>query len=381
MMLFLFWISLLGLFYAYMGYPLVLFVISRFWSREVLNVSSNELYRVSLLISAHNEEAVIEDKIANSLSLDYPEELLEIVVISDGSDDGTDEIAGKYADRGVILQSYPGRIGKTACLNKAVPLAKGDIIVFSDANSKYDSKAVKELVKHFWDREIGFVTGHTRYVSAVSEEKALSIGVYSRIEMTTKKLESQISSCVGADGAIFAIRKELYRPLGDLDINDFVIPLDIIRQGSRGIIEENAFCVEETSGEAKGEYDRQVRITNRTIRAIFKNADMLNPFKHGFFAFELFSHKLLKFMSPYFVLALFVSNALLVERGTFFLVCFIGQSIFYSLAALGRITKIRKGIYKLISLSEVFAATNWAILMGWVKYFRGETFVTWSKAR
>lgn len=381
MLLFLFWVSLFAISYAYLGYPLFLLLISRFWKQKTSKGFSNELPRVTLLISAYNEEKVIGDKIENSLLLDYPKELLEIIIISDGSDDRTEDKVRSYADRGVIYQSYPGRIGKTACLNKAVPLAKGDFIVFSDANSKYDSQAVRELVKHFYDEKIGFVTGHTRYVSAADDDKVLPIGIYSRIETLTKKLESEISSCVGADGAIFAIRKELYLPLSDSDINDFVIPLQIIRQGFRGVIEEKAFCTEETAKDAKGEYDRQVRITNRTIRAIFKNADMLNPFKYGFFAFELFSHKLLKFLSPCFVLTLFVSNALLINQGTFYLITFIGQILFYTLAIFGYFAQHRNQISRVISFSETFTMTNLAMMMGWMTYLMGDTFTAWTKVR
>jgi cellulose synthase/poly-beta-1,6-N-acetylglucosamine synthase-like glycosyltransferase len=380
-MLFLFWISLFAIFYAYVGYPLLLFFISIFFKSESSSETLKELPSVSLLISVYNEEKVIGDKIENSLALNYPGELLEIVVISDSSDDRTDEIVSRCVDRGVILRSYPGRIGKTACLNKAVPIAKGDIIVFSDANSKYERNAIRELVKHFSDERIGFVTGHTQYVSETDREKVLPIGVYSRIERLTKKLESVISSCIGADGAIFAIRKELYEPLSDSDINDFVIPLQIIRKGFRGVIEEKAICVEETAKGTKGEYDRQVRITNRTIRALFQNADMLNPLKYGFFSFELFSHKLLKFLTPYFVIALFTANIFLLIDGTFYLMTFIGQILFYSLAALGYIRKYRKGISKLIFFSETFAMANLAILMGWMNFIKGETFVTWTKDR
>lgn len=381
MMNILFWLSLFLIFYVYVGYTLLLLVIAMFRKRETRGIDFSAFQKVSLIISAYNEEKVIKNKIQNSLSLNYPGELLEIIIISDGSTDRTEEIVSQYSDRGVILKSYPGRLGKTACLNKAVQLAKGDIVVFSDANSQYDAGAVKELVRHFSDEEIGFVTGHTRYVAATDEEKVLPIGIYSQIEKLIKKLESKVSSCVGADGAIFAIRKKLYQPLSDYDINDYVIPMQIIRQGYRGVIEEKAFCVEKAAEGSRGEYDRQVRITNRTIRAIFKNADMLNPLKYGFIAFELFSHKLLKYLSPFFVITLFVSNAFLINNGAFYIVTFIGQICFYALAALGYTGKCKKGIPVLISFSETFTITNLAMLMGWMRYVEGDTFTTWTKVR
>jgi cellulose synthase/poly-beta-1,6-N-acetylglucosamine synthase-like glycosyltransferase len=294
---------------------LLLFFISIFFKSESSSETLKELPSVSLLISAYNEEKVIGDKIKNSLALNYPGDLLEIVVISDGSTDRTKEIVRQYSDQGVILRSYEGRIGKTACLNQAVPLAKGDIVVFSDANSKYDKNAIKELVRHFADEQIGFVTGTTEYVSGDGSNALSPINMYSKLEALVKRLESKISSCVGADGAIFAIRKKLFQALENSDINDLVIPLKVIKQGYKGILEEKAFCIGNSANGQKGEFKRQERISNRTIRAIFHNQDMLNPINSRLFAFELFSHKLTRFFVPYFLIILLVTNILLAGEG------------------------------------------------------------------
>jgi len=181
-----FWLSFTAIVYAYIGYTIMLFPIAMFIKREKCNDKKDELPNVSLIISAYNEEKVIEEKLENSLQLDYPKNMLEIMVISDGSDDMTEDIVRKYTDRGVTLKRYQGRIGKTACLNNAVPQAKGDVIVFSDANSKYDRYAIRELVKHFSDPSVGYVTGHTAYIESKYEEKVLPIGIYSQIEKRTK---------------------------------------------------------------------------------------------------------------------------------------------------------------------------------------------------
>ena len=376
-----FWLSLIAIVYAYIGYTIMLFPIAMFIKREKCNDKKDELPNVSLIISAYNEEKVIEEKLENSLQLDYPKNMLEIMVISDGSDDMTEDIVRKYTDRGVTLKRYQGRIGKTACLNNAVPQAKGDVIVFSDANSKYDRYAIRELVKHFSDPSVGYVTGHTAYIESKYEEKVLPIGIYSQIEKRTKVLESKIYSCVGADGAIFAIRKNLYRPLKDFDINDFVIPLQIVRQGFRGVIEEKALCIEKAAEGPRVEYDRQVRITNRTIRAVLNNAEMLNPIKYGFYSLELISHKVFKLLSPYFAIAFFMSNAFLIQHATFYLIVFIGQLSFYTIAAIGYYEKRFRKISTLISLAVTFVMVNMAIFMGWVRYFKGDTYVTWSNRR
>lgn len=377
---FLFWFCVFIVFYSYAGYPLFLRLISLVKSAKQEVQSGTPSPKVSLFISVYNEEAVIEEKLLNSLALDYPKDRLEVVVISDGSADRTDEIVARYAQQGVLLRSYEGRIGKTACLNNAAPLAKGEIIVFSDANSKYDREAIKSLVSHFSDPHIGFVTGGTKYISEDGGKMLDSIGIYSRIEKATKRLESRTGSCVGADGAIFAIRKSLYQPLQSVDINDFVIPLNIIRKGFRGILDENAFCIEKIAKGTKGEFNRQVRITNRTIRAVVNQRDLLNPFQYGFFAFELASHKLCKLLVPFFLLSAFILNLFLLRQGTLYIAAFFVQLSLYGLSVLGHWGRL-KDLSTLISMPHTFVVVNAAILIGWIKYMKGDTYTTWTTAR
>lgn len=365
------------IFYAYFGYPLCLFLLSLFVRRHRNELDHFHNFSVSLLISAYNEEDVIEEKLANSLELDYPKDRLEIVVVSDGSDDKTNEIVSRYADKGVVLRHYEGRIGKTACLNKAVPLAKGDIIVFSDANAHYDKSAIQHLVRWFANQKIGFVTGRTIYFSEEGDSAMHSVGVYSRIEKLTKKLESELGSCVGADGAIFAIRKYLYQPLNDFDINDFVIPLNIVKQDFRGVMEEKAFCIEGIAKSTKEEFNRQVRITNRTIRAIFNTIGLINPLKFGFFSFELLSHKISKLLAPFFMITILLTNILLITNGLLYLLILLGQLSFYLLAFLGHSKRSFKGISTQIFIASSFTTMNLAILWGWIKYFSGETYIRW----
>lgn len=383
-MIYLFWFSIIFVFYAYLGYPLLLLLFTAVNKKKYPEQTGrvDDFYpKVTLLISAYNEEKVIEDKILNSLELNYPKELLEVVVVSDGSNDRTNEIATRYADKGVVLRYFEGRIGKTACLNKVVPLAQGEIIVFSDANSRYDKEAVKELVKHFADKKIGFVTGTTKYISNEADKALESIGIYTKIEQITKRLESETGSCVGADGAIFAIRKGFYQQLKDIDINDLVIPLNIIKQGYRGILEEKAFCIEKTAKNASGEFYRQVRITNRTIRAIVNNRELFNPLKFGIFSFQLLSHKICKLSVPFFLLILLLTNILLIKNRPLYLLIFTTQFLFYSFALLGYVGKYFNGLSRLISASNTFTFANLAILLGWIKYIQGEKYTTWGTVR
>jgi len=333
-----------------------------------------------MIVSAYNEETVIAEKIENALSLDYPRDLLEIVIVSDGSTDRTGKFVLEFAQRGVVLRHYEGRIGKTACLNRALPLAAGGIIVFSDANSTYEKGALKALLRPFQDNTVGFVTGWTRYGSGNGAAPD-SLGLYSRLELMTKELESRLGSCIGADGAIFAIRKELYVPLKDYDINDFVIPLSINQQGYRGVLQREAICFEKDAGSPKEEFQRQVRITNRTIRAIMNYRRLLNPFKFGVLSFELFSHKLCKFLVPLFMVVLLVSNLLLAERGGFFLMALIAQGIFYSVAGAAALVSKAGLLSRIAEAARTFVVVNAAIALAWVKYLQGETYTTWSPTK
>jgi cellulose synthase/poly-beta-1,6-N-acetylglucosamine synthase-like glycosyltransferase len=374
----LFWVSLFSLLYAYVGYPVVIWLISRLAPSRPVRRDDTFFPTVSLLISAYNEETVIESKINNALSLNYPKELLDIVVISDGSNDRTNEIVKTYDSRGVVLHYYEGRIGKTACLNRSVPASRGDVIVFSDANSMYDRDAIRNLAANFADGRIGFVTGYTRYAADTEGGVVTSIGIYGAIEKFTKKAESIVNSCVGADGAIFAIRKKLYVPLRAADINDFVIPLTIIRQGYRGVLEESAFCVEKTVEDQRGEVKRQVRITNRTLRAIFHNIGLFNPLVYGVFSFELFSHKVAKFLSPFFALVLLVCTVALLNSGTVYLLFLLAQLLVMIFAWLGYREQSAGLLSKAGSLCRTFITMNLAIAGGWIQFLRGEAYTTWS---
>jgi cellulose synthase/poly-beta-1,6-N-acetylglucosamine synthase-like glycosyltransferase len=313
------------------------------------------------------------------LELNYPKELLEIVVVSDGSSDRTNEIVERYREKGIILKHYEGRIGKTACLNRAMKAVRGDIIVFSDANSKYDRNAIAELENHFQNEEVGFVTGRTKYVSEEGGEVVDTIGVYSRIEDFTKRLESKISSCVGADGALFAIRRNLYQELKDSDINDLVIPFSIVKRGFKGVFEEKAICFERTKKTKQGEFSRQVRITSRTIRAIVSNKGLLNPFRFGMSAFELISHKVCKLFVPALLVILMGANIALIKNSVFYVCTLVGQLSFYGVAFWGCLQKNPSWLTRIFNVCGTFLLVNLAILKGWVKFFKGEAYVTWGK--
>ncbi len=376
-----FWSSLFFIFYAYLGYPVLLWMMTRLVHCRIFDGVLNaqdELPSVTLIISAYNEEKVIGDRITNALKLDYPKQLLQIMVVSDGSSDRTTDIVLDFAEQGIVLQHYEGRIGKTACLNRAVPLATGDIVVFSDANSTYDSNALKALVDPFCDSSVGFVTGWTQYGHSADKAATSSLGLYSGLELVTKELESRIGSCVGADGAIFAIRKELYKPLEDFDANDFVIPLTFNKQGYRGVLQKKAFCFEQDAGSAKAEFHRQVRIATMTIRAIVNHNQLLNPIKFGFFSLELFSHKLCRFLVPLCMLTLLISSLFLASSNNFYLAALLGQALFYASSSITAILPRPSRLAQLADAAKIFIVANTAIFLACIKFLQGEKYTTWS---
>lgn len=376
-------VCLIGSSYAYLGYPLLLgvaaSVVGLFRGRRQQLPLVFELPTVTLLISAFNEESNIAQKIENSLQLKYPREKLEILVVSDGSNDNTCQIVSRYAMEGVVLKEFSDRVGKTECLNRTVPGSRGSIVVFSDANSHYDTDALMELVRHFVDEDVGFVTGHTKYVQSSEQGIVDSVGLYGRLEAFLKSVETRVSSCVGADGAIFAVRKVLYRPLHPDDINDFVIPLSVVRSGFRGVFEERAFCTEMPSAKYADEFRRQVRITTRTIRALTSNADLMDPLRYGLFAIQLISHKMGKLLTPGFLVVLFVLNSLLIFEGAIYAAIFIAQVLAYSLAVAPM--KSPRFFVRLGGLARTFTLYNLAISIGWWNFFRGNHYRTWDTVR
>ena len=370
--------------YPYSGYVGVLWLLARFKPRQSHVSVSLPKHKVTLLISAYNEEATIERKIRNSLALDYPKDCLEIVVVSDGSTDKTCEVVSKYASRGITIRNYEGRIGKTACLNRAVLLAEGEIIVFSDANALYPPNTVHELIRHFDDPKVGFVTGSTRYVTSIENDResvAESMSLYAKVQHLIKDLESSVGSCIGADGAIFAIRKKYYEELDHVDINDLVLPLKILKRGAVGKLASGAVCIEEAFGSPQAQFRRQVRIANRTIRALMKNIDLVNPVKFGLIAFQLLSGKVLKMLCPIAMAVLLISNLWLLSQHWFYVLTFVGQLTVYSTAWLSNKGIRPWGLSRVLSVAHTFMLVNLAISLGWLQYLKGETYTTWAPVR
>jgi cellulose synthase/poly-beta-1,6-N-acetylglucosamine synthase-like glycosyltransferase len=292
-------IAFVVLLYVFLGYPLLLrAVVFCRGARRVERDDSTPA--LSLVISAYNEAAVIRAKLDNVLELDYPREQLEVVVISDASSDGTDEIVTGFASRGVRLERRPTRKGKTAGLNWTVPRLRGTIVVFSDANTLYARDALRQIVRGFADPMVGCITGETQYLEGQSAADA-GERTYWGYEGRIKRLETEVGSTVGGDGALYAIRRALWRALPETAINDFLNPLQIVEAGWRAIYAPEARGFEETAGDVTTEWHRRVRIVSRSWRAVWQAKGVLNPFRVGFFTVSIVSHKILRWLSGLFV--------------------------------------------------------------------------------
>jgi cellulose synthase/poly-beta-1,6-N-acetylglucosamine synthase-like glycosyltransferase len=377
---FLFWISVSALLYVFVGYPLLLLVLGKIAQRPgVLKTAIRP--HVTLIISAYNEEEVIEEKIRNSLALDYPREKLEIIVVSDASTDGTDDIVRRYMAEGVVLKRMTVRRGKTAGLNETVPLARGEVIVFSDANVFYARDVIEKLVRNFGDPTVGCVTGNSCYLDSEASNAGKSENTYWGYERFLKIKESQIGSMVGSDGAIFAIRKDLAGPLGPDDINDFVTPLQIVSQGYRNVFEPEALCHEHTVSQLAQEFRRKVRIVSRSWHGLFRVKTLLNPWRYGWFSFQLVSHKLLRWLAPAFLSSIFLFSFVIGGDDGKREIALGAQIIFYSLGVLGVLLDRAMVGTRWLSFPAYFVVVNAASAVGTIRYMLGERVNTWEPER
>ena len=286
--------------YSFLIYPILVAAWARVRARPWRQADISP--QVTVIVSAYNEEAVIRQKIENSLALDYPAERLQVLVVSDGSTDRTVAIARSFADSRLAVVEVTKRGGKTTGLNVSVPRATGEIVVFTDANAMFPPDAVRKVVRHFADPTIGLVTGWTQYTSETADQPvSMGLRVYGLLERATKLGESLVASCVGADGAIFAIRKELYRPLAAEAMNDLLTAFDVVEQGYRAVLDPDLFCTEPATKSASGELRRQSRIASQVIAGLWRYRRLMTTSRFGPFGFFLFSHKLVRALVPFFV--------------------------------------------------------------------------------
>jgi cellulose synthase/poly-beta-1,6-N-acetylglucosamine synthase-like glycosyltransferase len=369
----LFWFSVLLILYIYIGYPILL----RYLPKKALHISElSPAPKISILIPAFNEATVIEGTIRNKLEQSYPSDLIEIIVISDESEDGTDDIVIRIStsEARVRLIRQSPRQGKTAGLNLAMQQAQGDIIIFSDANSHYEKNAITNLVNCFSDPQVGYVTGKMVYVNSDGSLVGDGCSAYMKYENHMRALETQVASVVGVDGGIDAIRKELYQPMNADQLPDFVLPLKVVTQGKRVIYCDSALLNEESLSNSQSEFRMRVRVSLRAYWAMKDMKHLFNPFTYGLFALQITSHKLLRYIAFIPLLLAFVSNGF-ITHNTFYALTFLVQILFYGSAAFVSLNDGTKNRW--LGLANYFCLINIASAMAFVKFIKGEKIVLW----
>jgi cellulose synthase/poly-beta-1,6-N-acetylglucosamine synthase-like glycosyltransferase len=360
--------------YCYFGYPALLILIGSFRRRRFRR--DGPLPTVSLIIVAHNEEAVIEEKLLNSLALDYPEDLLEIVVASDASTDGTDEIVRSYTERGVVLLRRPTRGAQTGAQNYAVPRTRGDVIVFSDANSMYGSDALARLVAPFADDDVGCVVGRLRHTNPDSTSVSFGEELYWRYESFLKRKQSSASALFLANGAIYAVRRTLYEVVNPDHDHDTIVPLRTAGLGYRVVYQPEALAYETASERFRDEFRRKVRIITRDAWTFIDLRFMLSPFR-PWIAFNIISHKVIRWSVGFAMVGILASNLLLFDR-PFYQLTLAAQIGFYSTAVLGHLMDRAGKSLVVTRIPLYFCLVNGAGIIAAMRLLSGRRMRTWN---
>ncbi len=365
--------SVLLIFFSYFGYPLTLLLVGWVRGREVTRA---EFYpSVTFIVTVHNEEKRIKDKLENTLSLYYPKAKLQILVASDGSTDRTSEIVRRYSTRGAEILDIPDRRGKENAQREAVKHARGDIIVFSDVATAMEIGGLRQLVSSFADPTVGCVSSQDRLLGR--DGKPTGEGLYVRYEMWLRALESKVHSLVGLSGSLFAARKEVCDDFSGEMQSDFRTVLNSVRMGLRGVSDPLAFGLYQDTADQKREWDRKIRTVVRGLTVFFRHVDLLNAFRYGIFSYQLFCHKLLRWLVPFFLIVAFVSNIALIHGPFIYSALMLLQISLYGLGILGLLgPKMQNMIF--IRVPAYFLAVNTSILFAWWRYLSGQRIITWT---
>lgn len=382
-----FWIAALLILHTYFLYPLILVVWDsgaqllknvRYMTRGLerrRGLEPRELPTVSLVTAAYNEASCIGEKITNSLALDYPADRFELLIGSDGSTDGTHEIVRECRDPRVRL-SVAARAGKTTVLNRCVPSANGDIVVLTDANTMIDAGAIKRLVRHFEDPDVGAVCGKLKLYNPKNDEYEES--AYWTYESIIKFYEGKRGAVMGANGGLYAIRRRLFTALPPSTIvDDFVIPLRIVESGYKVVYDPEAVAFEETTEDYGKEFGRRARIAAGNFQSLKLVPGLLSP-AAGFAAFAFWSHKLLRWCAPALMAIAFVANVFLANH-FFYKVTLAAQMAFYACAYAGKAAWFNGRLRRACSVAYYFVTMNMAIAVGFWRFLRNSQRAAWDR--
>jgi cellulose synthase/poly-beta-1,6-N-acetylglucosamine synthase-like glycosyltransferase len=371
-----FWVATLAVAYAYFGYPLLLSMAGSLGRRPLRRGDRSFTPSVTVLVPAYNEAGVIASKLDNLLGLDYPRDRLQLVVVSDGATDETNAILEGAAARDERLTTVllAERRGKANALNQGLEQATGEIVVFSDSSILLDPQALREIVRPFADPEVGCVSGEDHIPGGGGE------GLYGRYELFLRNRESAVGSIVGASGSFYAERRELCRPFVDGLAPDFLSVLNTVEQGYRAVTEPAAFGFMSAVQHPGDEFRRKVRTLLRGMTTLWVKRGLLNPFRHGRFAWVLFSHKVMRWLVPLFMLVALLANLALIGRPVY-AALFVMQVVFYGLAVLAwrQVGGIQGRIYGKVPL--YFVGANLAVGFAWVKFLAGVRQELWEPSR
>ena len=375
-----FWFAAFSVVYTYVLFPVI--VLLRGLLRRRPYRAADITPPVSIIIAAHNEVQGIGAKLENLLALDYPADCLEVVIASDGSDDGTNDIVARYADRGVRLLSLP-RVGKAPALNSAVAASGGEILVFSDANSIYARDAVRAIVRPFADPDVGGVAGDQRYLARTdSEGTAEGERQYWNFDRLLKRAESSAGNTVSATGAIYAIRRSLFQTIPAGVTDDFITSTAVIAQGRRLVFADDAVAYEPLASSTGVEFGRKVRVITRGLRGVVLRRELLDPTRHGFYAVQLLSHKVLRRLVVVPLVLLAAAAPLLWRQGPIYRLAATGQGVVYGFGAAGIILRgTPVGRSKLFAIPAFFCLVNAAAMVALVNLLRGHRIELWQPQR
>ena len=368
------WISFAIVFWYYVGYTIVLATLAKI-KKPNDNIIYNYTPRVSIVISAYNEERVISRRIHNCLDLNYPKDKLEIIIGSDGSTDNTVKIAKEIAqqNQNIVVLDFQKNRGRSQVHNDCVQAASGDIICFTDADTVYERDCIRKLVRHYADPNVGAVGGELRSRSFSKDALGNGQGMYWRWEYALRRWQSILGVLTKTSGANMSIRKSLYHPLpNDIDIDQAVGPM-VILQGYRVVHEPEAIAYEEFPTSMRGELHARRRFTIRALTALLRYKILLNPLKFPAISFHLISYRVVRYLVPVLLISLFISNALLLrESPNLYTITFIGQSLFYSLSIIGFILQRTGKKFFLFSIPFAFVWFYTGILWGLVEFISGK---------
>ncbi|MGK7396853.1 MAG: glycosyltransferase family 2 protein [Candidatus Cyclobacteriaceae bacterium M3_2C_046] len=383
-----FWSSLFLIVYTYIGYGFVLLLLVKLkrWLKKTKYhhfFSQDELPPVTLIVAAYNEVDFIEEKIKNTLELEYPDHKLQFIFVTDGSDDGTPDLVEKFPQ--IKLCHQPQRQGKIAAVDRVMPQVKTPIVVFTDANTFLNADAIIKLVRHYKNPDVGAVAGEKRVmIQDKDQASGAGEGFYWKYESTLKKWDSELHSVVGAAGELFSIRTALFQKIpSDTLIEDFYLTLSIAGKGYKVRYEPDACASEGPSASVKEELKRKIRIATGGIQAIIRLKKLLNPFKYGILSFQYISHRVLRWtIAPVALILVLISNIILAGKGfIFYQVLLALQATFYLFAFFGGRLASTKVKIKILFIPYYFFIMNYAVYRGFWRYFKGNQSVLWERAK